>query len=145
MNVTPSAFRRTIYPTLCLSLPGLVAVCSLFFGLSGALQSSAYYQVQIALGYAAMILVIELVGVPLRTRLWHFWAGIPFSVFLFTVGVFAGCAASMLVYPDVDFVPHVFAPFFLISVYGFLPATVFGVIGTLILRGITPRAPHLEP
>jgi hypothetical protein len=133
-NVTPAAFRRAVYSTLCLSLPGLIGVCSLLGGVNDALKLAASYPIQIAVGYAAMVLFIEFVGIPRRAWLQHFGAGILFAIFLFIAGVLSGSASSMLVYRDFDFVSYVIGPLFWMGFYGVLPAALFGVIGTGILR-----------
>ena len=149
LKVTPGIFRRAVYPTLCLSLPGLLAVCIPMFGLKEALKLAASYPIQIAVGYAVMILVIELVGIPRRTRLHHFGSGILFAIFLFIVGAFSGSASSMLVYRDFDFISYVIGPLFWMGFYGVLPAAAFGLIGTAILRmtskAMPSRTPHFKP
>jgi hypothetical protein len=134
VNVTPGKFRKAVYPTLCLSLPGLLAVCIPIFGMKDALKLAASYTIQIAVGYLAMILVIEFVGLPRRARLHHFGAGILFAIFLFIAGVLSGSASSMLVYRDFDFISYVIGPLFWMGIYGILPATAFGLIGTGFLR-----------
>jgi hypothetical protein len=134
VNVTPNDLRRAVYPTLCLSLPGLIGVCTLMLGLKEGLKLAASYPIQIAVGYAAMVLFVEFVGIPRRARLHRFGAGILFAIALFITGVLSGSASSMLVYWDFDFVPYVIGPLFWMGFYGVLPAALFGVIGTGVLR-----------
>ena len=96
-----------------------------------------------------MILVIEFVGIPQRARLHHFGAGMLFAFFLFIAGILSGFASSMLVYGDFDLNRYVFGPLFFFSIYGVLPAAVFGLIGTGILRMTSKArplsAPHFKP
>ena len=134
VNVTPGAFRRAVYPTLCVSLPGLIGVCTLMMGLKDGLKLAASYPVQVAVGYAAMVLFIEFVGIPWRAKLHHFGAGILFAIFLFLAGVLSGGASSMLVYGKSDFISYVIGPLFWMGFYGVLPAAAFGIIGTSLLR-----------
>jgi hypothetical protein len=47
----------------------------------------------------------------------------------------------MFVYRDFDFVSYVIGPLFWIGFYGVLPAALFGVIGTAILRRDRKDAP----
>jgi hypothetical protein len=133
-SVTPNAFRRAVYPTLCVSLPALIGVCTLMFGLKEGLKLAASYPIQIAVGYAAMVLFIEFVGIPRRARLHRFGTGILFAIALFITGVLSGSASSMLLYRDLDFVSYVIGPLFWMGFYGVLPAAVFGVIGAGVLR-----------
>jgi len=145
MNVTPGQFRKAIYITLGLSFPGLVGICSLIFGFSNALQLVVYYPVQIVAGYVAMVLPIERWAIPCRAQLRHFRAGIPFAIVLSVIGVVVGCAASVFAPTGFDFVSSFIWPAFWMSFFGILPAAVFGVVGTGILRWFPPRALQLEP
>jgi hypothetical protein len=155
-KVTPAAFRKAVYPTFCLSLMVLFfpAYCE---GLGCLLDVITSYSIQIAVGCSVMILVIERVGVPLRAGLNHFGAGILFAFFLYLSGVVSVSAAAMLVAGDFDFRIYVYGVLFL-GTWGVLPASVFGLIGTAILRrtgktlpssGLhraTPaRIPHFKP
>ena len=144
MDVTPKEFRRAVYCTLCLSLPGLLAITSSIFGLKEALKLAGSIPVQIIVGYVAMMFVIERVAVPHRAQFHFFCVGVPFAVLLFISGVLAGSAVSMLVYREVKLIPWLFGLFFLISLFGALPAAVFGMIGTCILRKVRNVTPPSE-
>lgn len=139
MDVTPKEFRRAVYGTLCLSLPGMLAITSWIFGLKAALKLASRIPVQILAGYVAMVFVIERVAVPHRAQFHHFSVGIPFAVPVFISGVLAGSAVSMLVHPDVNLLPNVIWLFFWVSLFGALPAAVFGMIGTCILRKVRKK------
>lgn len=140
MNITPKVFRRAVYPILCLSLPGLVVVCSLLLGWRAVLHLTAAYQVQIVLGYAAMVLLIETLGIALRWELCGYGTGGVFGVLLFITGVVGGSASSMLVFGNFD-VRYVIGPLFWMGFYGVLPAAIFGLIGTGVLRMTGKEAP----
>jgi hypothetical protein len=110
-------------------------------GLKEGLKLVASYPIQIAVGYTAMALFIEFVGIPRRARLNRFGAGILFAIALYVTGVLSGSASSMLIYRDWDFVSYVIGPLFWMGFYGVLPAALFGVIGTGILRKDRKDAP----
>ena len=145
-HVTPGAFRRAVYPTLGLSLPGLILVCMLFLGPAQVFKFAAPYAVQIVVGYLAMILVVETLGISLRDELCGYGAGIVFGIVLFLIGVLGGSASSAIVYWKEFDLRWVIGPLFWMGIYGVLPAAVFGLIGTGVLRKIRketpPRALH---
>jgi hypothetical protein len=144
-NITPDAFRIAAYPTLCLSWFVLLGMG----GLKNALKFIASCPIQMTVGCAVMILIIESVGIHQRARLYHFGAGMLFASFLFLAGILWGFASSMFVYGDFDLNQYVFGPLFFFSICGVLPAAVFGAIGTAALRmtrkGMQLRATHFKP
>lgn len=148
MDVTSKEFRRAAYGTLCLSLPGMLAITSWIFGLKEALELASSIPFQILAGYVAMVFVIEGAAVPHRAQFHHFCVGIPFAVPVFISGVLAGSVASILVHPDVNQLPNIVWRFVWVSLFGALPAAVFGMIGTCILRKIRRANPpgglHLQ-
>ena len=144
VNLTPGTFRRAVYPTLVLSLPGLMAICCAILGLRNALHIAASYQVQIAVGYAVMVLVIETLGMSHRCQLLGYGMGGVFGVFLFLTGVLGGSISSMLLYEDFNS-RYVLGPLFWMGFYGVLPAAAFGLIGTSILRRISDATPTIRP
>lgn len=144
MDVTPKEFRRAVYFTLCLSFPGLLAVTSSIFGLKGALEIASLIPVPIVVGYVTMVLVIERVAVPHRDQFYFFCVGVPFAVLLFISGLFAGSVVSLLLYPSVGLFIDLIWVLFLGSLLGALPAAVFGVIGTCILRKARNGSPPTE-
>ena len=138
--LTPKEFRRAAYLTLGLSLPGLLAVCSLLLGPLEALKVLASYPVQIATGYLGMILVVRTVGVPFRYELCGYGAGAAFGIFLFLAGVLFGSASTMILHREFD--PRwVIGALFWMGFYGVLPATAFGMTGTRMLRKIRQASP----
>jgi hypothetical protein len=138
-NVTPAAFRKAVYSTFGLSL--LVLFLPAYVE---GLSFIASYFIQIAVGCLVMILVIESVGVPLRAGLTHFGAGILFAFFLYISGVVSVAAAAMLVVGDFDFRIYGYGVLFF-GTCGVLPASVFGLIGTGILRTTSRGAPSRGP
>jgi len=138
-KVTPNQFRRAIYPTLFLSLPGLMLVCLILLGPNGGLKLVASFPVQIAAGYLAMILVAETVGISLRDELCGYGAGIFFAIMLFLSGVVFGSASSAILYWKEFELRWVLGALFWMGFYGVLPAAVFGVIGTGLLRKTADR------
>ena len=134
MNVTPRAYRLAVYPALVLSVAGLALVCLPIIGPQYTARWAVSWLPQIAAGYAAMILIIEAVGVRLRSHLIRFGAGALFAICLFIAGVLAGSATSMIVYQDPDPGSYVGKPLFWMGIYGFIPAMIIGLVGALILR-----------
>jgi len=135
-NVTPEAFRRAVYPILGLSWFVLLG----FYNPKGALEFIASCPIQISVGCAVMILVIEFVGVPQRARLYHFGAGMLFAFFLFIAGIVSGFSSSMLVDGVFNLKRYVLQPLYFFSFWGVLPAAIFGLIGTAILRSTSKAA-----
>ena len=140
-DVTPHEFRRAVYSTLCLSFPGLLAITCWIFGLKGALEVVGSIPLQIMAGYVVMALVIERVAVPHRAQFHYFCFGIPFAVLLFISGLFAGSAVSMLLYPSVELFVNIIWVLVMGSIIGALPAAIFGLIGTCILRKVRNGTP----
>ena len=142
-SVTPAEFRRAVYPTFCLSLMVLFLPA---YGesLEYLLEVITSYPIQIAVGCSVMILVIERVGVPLRAGLKHFGAGILFAFFLYISGVVSVSATSMLVDGHFDLWAYVYVVLFF-GTCGVLPASIFGLIGTGILRRTGKTLPSSEP
>jgi hypothetical protein len=136
-NVSRAAFRRAAYPSLLLSVAGLFLVCTVMVGLEDAQVFARSWLPQIAVGYLAMILGIELVGLRLRSWLVRFRAGALFALGLFLVGAVAGSSASMVLYQDFDPMSYVMAPLFWLGLLGLLPALVVGLIGTILLRAVS--------
>lgn len=134
MIVTRLAFRKAVYVALILSFVGLLLVCLPLFGLQQTEKFATEFVPQIAVGYAAMVLMVEVVGIPFRSALTRFWVGGLFAFALFIAGVLAGSAASMVVYKDFDPVAYVLSPLFFLGIYGFFPALIIGFIGVSILR-----------
>ena len=134
MTVTSSSFRKAVYSTLVLSLVGLVLVCLPIIGPAYTAKFAGAYWMQIVAGYLAMILLIEVVGVPLRSAFHHYWAGMIFAFCLFVVGVLAGSSTSMFLYGDMDAHSYIVKPFFWMSIYGFIPAVAIGAIGSGLIR-----------
>ncbi|RYD64158.1 MAG: hypothetical protein EOP83_10445 [Verrucomicrobiaceae bacterium] len=142
-NVTPAEFRRAVYPTFCLSLMVLFLPA---YGesLGNLLEVIMSYPIQIAMGCSVMILVIECVGIPLRAGLNHFGAGILFAFFLYLSGVVSVSAAAMLVDGNFDLWIYLYYVLFF-GICGVLPASVFGLIGTAMLRSNTRTLPSDVP
>ncbi|MEM7698237.1 MAG: hypothetical protein AAF236_07530 [Verrucomicrobiota bacterium] len=136
MTVTCSSFRKAVYPTLGLSLAGLVLICLPIIGPAYTAMFAGAYWIQLVAGYLAMILLIELVGVPIRSAFQRCWAGIIFALCLFIVGILAGSSTSMLLYGDMDAHSYVVKPLFWMSYYGFIPAAVIGAIGSGLIRAM---------
>jgi len=139
MIVPRKAFRKAVYLALILSVVGLVLVCLPIVGLKQTVEFASSYFPQLAAGYAAMILIIELVGVPMRSELTRFWTGAFFALALFLVGVIAGSATSMVVYQDFDPQSYIVKPLFWLGMYGMIPATLIGFMGAGILRVISKK------
>lgn len=143
MIVTRKAFRKAVYSSILLSVVGLALVCLPLVGWSDSVGFASSWTLQIVAGYAAIILVIEGVGIHLRSELTRIWAGAAFAVALFTVGVVAGSATSMLIYQDFDPVSYVVKPLYWLGMYGLIPALVIGCIGVAILR-LTSEMPEKQ-
>lgn len=134
MTVTRKSFRKAVYMALLLSVFGLALVCLPIVGLKYTMEFANAWLPQIAVGYAAMILVIELVGIPLRSSLSRYWAGAIFAFFLFILGAACGAATSMLRYQDPDAYSCIVKPLYWLGLFGFIPAAIIGIIGSWILR-----------
>jgi hypothetical protein len=134
MKITRKAFRIASYVALALSVAGLFLVCWPIIGLANALKSATSWFPQITVGYLAMILAIEVVGIPLRSELTRFWASGIYAFGLFIVGVLAASATSMIVYQDFDSTSYIVKPLFWLGMYGFIPALIIGFMGAAILR-----------
>lgn len=132
--VTRKAFRKAVYIALILSVIGLVLVCLPIVGLRYTGEFASSWLLQIVAGYAAMILIIEVVGIRLRSELTRFWAGAAFALALFIVGVLAGSTTSMVVYQDFDPFSYIVKPLYWLGVYGLIPALIIGCSGAAILR-----------
>jgi len=144
MDITPNEFRRAVYSNLCLSFPGLLAIMSATFDLKSALEIAAAIPVQIIVGYVTMVLIIERVAVPHRDQFQFFCVGVPFAVFLFISGLFAGSALSMILDPSVGLFVDLIWVLLLGSLVGALPAAVFGMIATCMLRKVRNGNPPTE-
>lgn len=140
MIVTRKAFRKAVYISILLSVVGLALVCLPLVGLRDTGIFASSWLPQIVAGYAAMILLIEGVGIHLRSELARTWAGAAFALVLFMAGVLAGSATSMVVYRDFDPFSYVVKPLYWIGMYGLIPALVIGGIGAAILRVISKKA-----
>ena len=139
MNVTRKAFRKAVYIALILSVVGLALVCLPIVGLRYTGEFASSWFPQIMVGYAGMILMIEVVGIPLRSELTRFWAGALFALVMFLVGVLAGSATSMVVYQDFDPTSYIVKPLYWLGMYGLIPALVIGFIGAAILRSTSKK------
>lgn len=128
-----------VYPALILSLAGLALVCLPIIGAQNTAKSAISWLPQIAAGYAAMILIIEVVGIRLRSQLTRFGAGALFAFCLFIAGVLAGSASSMVVYQDYDTNSYIVKPLFWMGILGFIPAMIIGLVGALILRATSKK------
>jgi len=134
MTVTRSSFRKAVYSTFVLSVVGLALVCLPIIGPAYTAKFASAYWMQILAGYLAMILLIEVVGIPIRSVFQHYWAGMLFAFCLFIVGVIAGSSTSMFLYGDMDAHSYIVKPLFWMSFYGFIPAAVIGAIGSGLIR-----------
>ena len=134
MNVTRKAFRKAVYIALIMSVVGLALVCLPIVGLRYTGEFASSWFPQIVVGYAGMVLMIEFIGVPLRSKLTRFWAGALFALMLFLLGVLAGSATSMVVYQEFDPTSYIVKPLYWLGMYGLIPALAIGFIGTAILR-----------
>ncbi len=139
MRTTRKAFRKAVYGALLLSVLGLAVVCLLIAGPARTMEWTASASLQIAVGYAAMILSIELAGIRLRSKLTRRWAGALFALLLFIVGVLAGSATSMVLYRDFEAYSYIVKPLFWMGIYGFIPAAMIGCIGSSLLRWTNNR------
>jgi len=139
MTISAQSFRKAVYLTLALSLFGLLAVCLPILGIEQTMTMAAQASVQIAVGYAAMILVIELIAIRFRTAFGRFRVAAGFAYGLFLLGALAGSATSVIVYDDNNLKGWVMKPMFWLGLYGFLPAMVLGLVGAALLRRINKR------
>jgi hypothetical protein len=139
MNVTRKEFRKAVYIALILSFVGLALVCLSIVGLRYTGEFAFSWFPQIVVGYAGMILIIEVVGIPLRSELTRFWVGALFALTLFLVGVLSGSATSMVVYQDFDPISYIVKPLYWLGIYGLIPALVIGFIGSAILRSTSTK------
>ncbi len=136
MSITKKSFRKAFYTALALSVLSIALICLIIVGPRYTVEFATSWFLQIAVGYAAMIIVVERFGTLFRTKLVHFWAGALFSFSIFIVGVLAGSATSMFLYLDIDIVSYIVKPLYWLSMYGFIPAVIIGIIGSGILRVI---------
>ncbi|QQL44415.1 hypothetical protein [Sulfuriroseicoccus oceanibius] len=144
MTVTRRAFRKAVYAALAISVIGLALVCVPIVGPRSTGEFAVSWLPQILTGYAAMILVIEVVGFPLRSGLTKFWAGALFALAIFLVGVIAGSATSMVVYQDFDPHSYIVKPLYWLGIYGLIPALLIGFIGSAILRAAAKERAQLQ-
>ena len=145
MIVTRHTFRRSVYLTLILSVIGLALVCLSMAGLETTGEFASSWFPQIAAGYAAMILIIERLGIPHRSKLTRFPVGALFGLGLFGLGLFvagvlAGSATSMAIYRDFDPFSYIVKPLYWLGRYGLIPALFIGLIGTAILRSASKKS-----
>jgi hypothetical protein len=140
MIVTRHTFRRSVYLTLILSVIGLALVCLSMAGLETTGEFASSWFPQIAAGYAAMILIIERLGIPHRSKLTRFPVGALFGLGLFVAGVLAGSATSMAIYRDFDPFSYIVKPLYWLGRYGLIPALFIGLIGTAILRSASKKS-----
>jgi hypothetical protein len=136
MIVTRKAYRKAVYGTLLLSLFGLALVSLSVIGSKGAIHFTIAFYPQVVVGYALIVLIIELAGIPLRSALSRYWVGALFAISLFITGVIAGSASSMAFYHDANAFSYIVKPLFWLSAYGLIPAAIIGFIGTGLLRVI---------
>jgi hypothetical protein len=139
MIVTRKIFRKAVYLTLILSVVGLGLVCLPIVGLRDTAAFAASWLPQITAGYIAMILMIEVIGIRLRSDLTRFRAGAVFALALFVAGVLTGSATSMVIYRDFDPFSYIVKPLYWLGMYGLIPALIIGCIGTSILRSTSKR------
>ena len=140
MTISPRSFRKAVYTALTLSIFGLVLVSLPIVGLNGTIDLTSAFLPQIIFGYVAIILFIEIVGVPLRSTLNQYWAGALFAFCVFLIGAVAGSSTSMILYDDMDLQSYIVKPLFGLGLYGFIPASIIGVIGSFILRRTIKKA-----
>ena len=136
MIVTPKAYRKAVYGTLLLSLFGLALVSHSVIGSKGTIHFIIAFYPQVIVGYASMVLIIELARIPLRSELSRYWVGALFAISLFITGVIVGSASSMAFYHDANAFSYIVKPLFWLSAYGLIPAAIIGFIGTGLLRVI---------
>ncbi len=115
---------------LAFSIIGLALICLPIIGPVYTVEFAGAYRMQITVGYIVMILLIEVVGVPIRSVLRHYWAGMIFAFCLFIAGVLAGSSVSMFLYEDMNVHSYIVKPLFWLSFYGLIPAAVIGAIGS---------------
>lgn len=149
MNISIKNFRTSIYKTLIFSFFGLILICILVAGFSGLAYAATYYIPQILVGYAAMVLLIEYLGIKIRNRLLSYWVGPLFSILTFLVGIISGSFTSMIMYNDWDFFDFIVKPLYWIGLFGLLPCLIIGIFGTKSLRsgissGEQDAAPNLR-
>jgi hypothetical protein len=97
-------------------------------GLSDTLKSAACWLSHIVVGYLAIILVIEVIGIRLHSNLTRFWAAEIYAFGLFIFGVLAASATSMVIYQDLDSNSYIMKPLFWLVMYGLIPALIIGFI-----------------
>ncbi|MCW1887459.1 hypothetical protein OKA04_22175 [Luteolibacter flavescens] len=142
-NVTPADFRTAIYPIFGLSLLVLLAP----FCLGGSAAFADFIvacAIPIAVGCSVMILIIECVGIRLRAGLQHFGAGILFAFLLYLSGVVSVSAAALLVGGGFNLLGWIYLVF-VFGTCGVLPASIFGLIGTAMVRLVATMSPPEVP
>lgn len=133
--LTAKEFRKAVYSTLVLSLPGILLVSSLLMGPGATLEAVAWLLGLVAAGYLGMILIVETVGIFFRHKLCGYGAGIVFGISLYLAGVISGSASVMIVNQEFD-------PWFLVGIlywmgiFGIWPAAFLGMVGTHMMRKI---------
>lgn len=125
---------------IAISAPAMFALLLPFGGPRDALRLVGSLPLQIAAGYAAMLLVVLLFAPRLgplceRTPLWM----TPLHLLLFVVGVLAGCTVNWL-HCDIDDPWSYFAkPAIPMLVVGCVPALLIGQIGAMVLVALQSK------
>jgi hypothetical protein len=92
-----------------------------------------------------MILVIEIIGIPLRSQLAKDWVGGIFAFLLFITGVIAGSATSMFINQDFDAHSYIVKPLYWLGIYGIIPSVAIGFIGSAMLRRTNKNGEQAHP
>ena len=131
--MTTNTFRRVAYLTLALSVFGMVLISSLMLGPAETLKITTTECVSIGVGYLAMIGAVEFIGIRFRSSLVRWPMGAIFGYFTFVVGTFFGAASKMIGHGGFDVYSYFIKPFIWLSFFGYLPATIIGIVGSIHL------------
>lgn len=135
MNPQGIAFRRAIAWSLALSVPLLVGVCVLVAGFRDGTRLAFAYPVQAAAAFSCMY-AFGWWAAPRwgpRCARHSVLAGL-FAVSVFLIGVLSGSVTSMFVYRDFSLFDFIIKPLYWLGMFGFIPAFIVGVVGSLIAR-----------
>jgi hypothetical protein len=126
------AFRKAVIFALLLSIPALFLFCTAIVGLF-SVELIKHFYIQILIGFIAMYLFCEFVGLRISTYLQNYLFGGLFGVAVFLLGSTAGSISSLFVYWDFSF-DYIWKPLFALSTFGTVPAFIIGLIFTQFFR-----------
>lgn len=128
-------YRFAALLALVLSYPAVIGVYIAVMHPWTARVAGAATSPQVLMAYVSMMVVAVLLAPRLGPRCAaSFLCGALSTAAVFLVGVLSGCLAAVFFYSDFSMRSYVYKPAFWISVYGFAPACMLGLVTTLLAR-----------